>query len=115
MPRSSPAILAAYDGRLWALTREGAFARDETADGPAFDRIAGSLVADSVVTAGHITGLAVDGMNRLWVGYFDRGIDTIAAETSERLSHIEDDRVREVNFILFDREQDRVLAVYRAL
>ena len=110
LPRSSPAVVAAYDGRLWALTREGAFARDESNDGPAFDRVAGSLAADSVVTAGHITGLAVDGMNRLWVGYFDRGIDTIAPETSERLSHIEDDRVREVNFVLFDREQQRVLA-----
>jgi ligand-binding sensor domain-containing protein len=110
LPRSSPARVAAYDGRLWALTREGAFARDESSDGPAFDRVAGSLVGESVVTAGHITGLAVDGMNRLWVGYFDRGIDTIAPETSERLSHIEDDRVREVNFVLFDREQQRVLA-----
>lgn len=110
LPRSSPAIVAAHDGKLWALTREGAFARDDASDGPAFDAVAGSLVADSVVTAGHITGLAIDGMNRLWVGYFDRGIDTIAPETSERLSHIEDDRVREVNFILFDREEDRTLA-----
>jgi ligand-binding sensor domain-containing protein len=110
LPRSSPAIVAAHDGKLWALTGEGAFARDDASDGPAFDAVAGSLVADSVVTAGHITGLAVDGMNRLWIGYFDRGIDTIAPETSERLSHIEDDRVREVNFILFDRQEDRTLA-----
>jgi ligand-binding sensor domain-containing protein len=110
LPRSSPAIVAAQGGRLWALTREGAFARDLSSDGPQFDRVAGSLVAEGVITAGHITGLAVDGMNRLWVGYFDRGIDTIAPQTSERLSHIEDDRVREVNFILFDRESGRVLA-----
>jgi ligand-binding sensor domain-containing protein len=110
LPRSSPARVAAYDGRLWALTRAGAFARDESSDGPAFDVVAGSLVADSVVTAGHITGLALDGMRRLWVGYFDRGIDAIAPETFERLTHIEDDRVREVNFILFDRDDDRTLA-----
>ena len=102
--------LAAHDGRLWALTREGAFARDESSDGPAFDRVAGSLAADSVISAGHITGLALDGMNRLWVGYFDRGLDAIAPGTSERLSHIEDDRVREINFIAFDREEDRTFA-----
>jgi ligand-binding sensor domain-containing protein len=95
---------------LWALTREGAFARDESSDGPAFDRVAGSLAADSVISAGHITGLALDGMNRLWVGYFDRGLDAIAPGTSERLSHIEDDRVREINFIAFDREEDRTFA-----
>ena len=110
LPQSSPAVVAAHDGRLWALTREGAFARDESSDGPAFDRVAGSLVAEGVISAGHITGLAMDGMNRLWVGYFDRGIDTIAPGTSERLSHIEDDRVREVNFIAFDREGDRTFA-----
>lgn len=110
LPQSSPAVVTANDGRLWALTREGAFARDESGDSPAFDRIAGSLVADSVISAGHITSLAIDGMNRLWVGYFDRGIDTIAPATSERLSHIEDDRVREVNFIVFDREADRTFA-----
>ena len=110
LPVSSPAVVAAHDGRLWALTSEGAFARDESSDGPAFERVAGSLVADGVISAGHITGLAMDGMNRLWVGYFDRGIDTIAPGTSERLSHIEDDRVREVNFIAFDREGDRTFA-----
>ena len=110
LPQSSPAVVTAYGGRLWALTREGAFARDESGDGPAFDRVAGSLVADGVISSGHITGLATDGLSRLWVGYFDRGIDTIAPGTSERLSHIEDDRVREVNFISFDREGDRTFA-----
>jgi ligand-binding sensor domain-containing protein len=46
----------------------------------------------------------------LWVGYFDRGVDLIAPETSERLSHIEDDRVREINHLAFDRSEDRMLA-----
>ena len=46
----------------------------------------------------------------MWVGYFDRGIDLIATETSERVSHIEDDRVREVNFMAFDPDADRMHA-----
>jgi ligand-binding sensor domain-containing protein len=62
-----------------------------------------------MLTAAQVTSLAFDGAGRLWVGYFDKGIDTIAPETSERLSHIEDDRVREINCIAFDRDGDQVL------
>jgi ligand-binding sensor domain-containing protein len=110
LPRSAPAIVCAGDGRLWALTAEGAFAREEKAAGPAFESVASSLVGERMLTAAQVTSLAFDGAGRLWVGYFDRGIDVIAPETSERLSHIEDDRVREVNFIAFDGEAGQVLA-----
>jgi ligand-binding sensor domain-containing protein len=110
IPASAPATVCASDGELWALTPEGAFARDERATRPAFESVAGSLAGDRVLTAGHITALASDGAGRLWVGYFDRGIDLIALETSERLTHIEDDRVREINYLAFDRSEDRMLA-----
>ena len=110
LPASAPAVVCVCEGNLWALTREGAFARDERATRPAFESVAGSLVGDRVLTAGHITSLAGDGAGRLWIGYFDRGIDLIAPETSERLSHIEDDRVREINHLVFDRSEDRMLA-----
>jgi len=110
LPASAPATVFLNEGRLWALTREGAFARDERATRPAFESVAGALVGDRVLTDGHITALASDGAGRLWVGYFDRGIDLIAPETSERLSHIEDDRVREINHLAFDRNEDRILA-----
>jgi ligand-binding sensor domain-containing protein len=110
VPASVPATVCASGGQLWALTPEGAFARDERATRPAFTSVAGSLVGDRVLTAGHITALASDGASRLWVGYFDRGIDLIAPETNERLSHIEDDRVREINYLAFDRSEDRMLA-----
>ncbi len=110
LPASAPATVCVNDGKLWALTREGAFARDERATRPAFESLAGALVGDRVLTAGHITSLASDGAGRLWVGYFDRGIDLIAPESSERLSHIEDDRVREINCLAFDRTAGRMLA-----
>lgn len=110
LPAAAPATVFLNEGKLWALTREGAFARDERATRPAFESVAGSLVGDRVLTGAHITALASDGAGRLWVGYFDRGIDLIAAETSERLSHIEDDRVREINYLAFDRDEDRMLA-----
>lgn len=110
LPASTPATVVSSEGKLWALTQEGAYARDERASRPAFESVAGALVGDRVLTAGHITTLASDAAGRLWVGYFDRGIDLIAPETSERLSHIEDDRVREINHLAFDRREDRMLA-----
>jgi ligand-binding sensor domain-containing protein len=109
LPASAPATVVVSDERLWALTREGAFTRDERSTRPAFEPVAGSLVSDRVLMTDHITSLALDGAGRLWVGYFDRGIDLIAPETSERLSHIEDERIREINHIAFDGSQDRML------
>jgi ligand-binding sensor domain-containing protein len=109
LPPGAPAVVYASEGRLWALTREGAFVRDERASGPAFESVAASLVAERVLTGDHITSLAFDNAGRLWVGYFDRGIDLVAPETSERLLRIEDDRVREVNFIAFDSKEDQIL------
>ncbi len=110
LPAAAPATVCVNDGHLWALTREGAFSREEGSTRFAFESVAGTLVGDRVLTAGHITTLAIDGAGRLWVGYFDRGIDLTAPDTSERLSHIEDDRVREINCLAFDRSADRMLA-----
>ncbi|HSO76583.1 MAG TPA: hypothetical protein VLU47_17245, partial [Blastocatellia bacterium] len=110
LPPQVPTTVYAAGGRLWALTQEGAFVRDESAAGPAFEPVATSLAGERVLTTGYITSLAFDAAGRLWVGYFDRGIDLIATETSERVSHIEDDRVREVNFIAYDPGEDRMLA-----
>ena len=109
LPSSVPASVVRNDATLWTLTREGAFARDERATRSAFEPVAGTLVGDRVLTANHITTLAADHSGRLWVGYFDRGIDLVSIETNERLSHIEDERVREVNHLVFDRSEDRML------
>ncbi|HSE98957.1 MAG TPA: two-component regulator propeller domain-containing protein [Blastocatellia bacterium] len=109
LPRSAPAVVDSSDGSLWALTTEGAFARDEGSSGPAFERVAASLAGQGILSAGHITSLALDPRGNLWVGYFNRGIDVIATGTNERLSHMEDERVREVNYVRFDPVEDRVL------
>jgi ligand-binding sensor domain-containing protein len=110
LPVSVSAKVVVDGGKLWALTSNGAFARDEKSSRPGLESIAGALVGDRALTAAHITGLALDGASRLWVGFFDRGIDVLASETSERLSHIEDDRVREINHLVFDGSDDRMLA-----
>jgi ligand-binding sensor domain-containing protein len=110
LPVSVPASVIVTDERLWALTREGAFARDERSTRPRFESVAAALIGERLLTNGHVTSLASDGQGRLWVGYFDRGIDLIAPETNERLSRIEDDRVREINHLAFDLSEDRMLA-----
>jgi ligand-binding sensor domain-containing protein len=66
--------------------------------------------ADGLLSARHVTGLTIDGRGRLWIGYFDRGLDSISTDTGERISHLEDERLREVNFLTYDRNQDRVIA-----
>jgi ligand-binding sensor domain-containing protein len=109
LPGSTPAVVCTGEGKLWVLTGEGAFSRDDGAPGPSFQAVAASLGSGAILTSGHITSLAVDSRGRLWVGYFDRGIDILALETNERLSRLEDERVREINFIKYDRAQDQML------
>jgi ligand-binding sensor domain-containing protein len=110
LPASVPATVFVSGGKLWVLTREGAYARDERASHPAFESAAGSLASERVLTTGHITSLSVDDAGRLWIGYFDRGLDLVSPETAERVSHIEDDRVREINYLAFDRSEDKMMA-----
>jgi ligand-binding sensor domain-containing protein len=45
----------------------------------------------SLLTDGNVSALAMDGAGRLWVGYFDRGLDIV--EANGRVTHVEDDRV----------------------
>ncbi len=99
----------AEDDKLWALTQQGAFVRDESSSRTAFEPLAGIGGGERILSAAHITTLASDTQGRLWIGYFDKGIDVLALESGERLSHIEDDRVREINFLAFDRANDRIL------
>jgi ligand-binding sensor domain-containing protein len=49
----------------------------------------------------HISALAADGAGRLWVGYFDRGLDVIDSGRT-RATHIENDAVFCVNRIALD-------------
>jgi ligand-binding sensor domain-containing protein len=111
LPRDAATMVSVSDDRLWALTTEGAFSRAEDREsGPGFEAVSGSMRAEGLLSARHVTGLAIDGRGRLWVGYFDRGLDSISTDTSEKISHLEDERLREVNFLTYDRNQDRVIA-----
>ena len=55
----------------------------------------------------NISALAADGSGRLWVGYFDRGMDILAPDTS-RTTHVEDEHVFCVNRIFIDAKSGAI-------
>ncbi len=55
----------------------------------------------AVLSDRNISALAMDATGRLWVGYFDRGLDLLAPDNS-RSRHVEDEHVFCVNRIFLD-------------
>ncbi|MBV9267094.1 MAG: hypothetical protein JO061_13070 [Acidobacteriaceae bacterium] len=61
---------------------------------------------DNSLTNGHVTGIHADGRGRLWVGYFDRGLDIIDPQAhANSLTHFEDDVLFCVNRIKEDPDR----------
>jgi ligand-binding sensor domain-containing protein len=59
----------------------------------------------AVLTDGNVSALAFDADGRLWVGYFDRGLDIVSA-AGQRIEHQEDDRLFCINRIVADPRTD---------
>jgi hypothetical protein len=87
--------LVAFEDKTYALARGGLYAQSSRSGGfeKALD-LTGGVLAD-----GNISALAVDRGGRLWVGYFDRGLDVLEPGF-ERAIHIEDEHVFCVNRIV---------------
>jgi ligand-binding sensor domain-containing protein len=64
------------------------------------------------LTDRNVSALAPDASGRLWVGYFDRGLDILSAN-GERAAHVENDHVFCINRIVHD-PADGVTAVATA-
>ncbi len=96
------------DGVLWALTPLGLFA-STAPDGPVrFERFDEADAKRPALAAGHVAALALDGRGHLWVGLFDGGVDVLDPTTGERLDHIDDPALHEINAIAADPSADRV-------
>jgi ligand-binding sensor domain-containing protein len=65
--------------------------------------------APALLTHGNVSALQADAGGRLWVGYFDRGID-IVEKNRTRISHVEDERVFCVNRIVPSLDGQRMAA-----
>jgi len=84
-------------GVVFAVARNGLYRMNSR--GFAWQRVldAGS----ATLSDRNISALATDPSGRLWVGYFDRGMDVLAPDIS-RAAHVEDDHVFCVNRIVRD-------------
>ena len=85
-------------GSTYAVTRAGVFARNGTASWKSVLEPDAGLLTD-----GNISALAADARGRLWVGYFDHGldiVDNIDLEQRRNTRHIEDDHLFCINRIL---------------
>ncbi len=59
-----------------------------------------------LLTDGNVSALAMDGAGRLWVGYFDRGLDIV--RTDGKVTHLENDRLFCVNRIVHSADRTAV-------
>jgi ligand-binding sensor domain-containing protein len=88
---------------VFAVARDGLYRMNPHAFG--WQRVlqAGS----AVLTDRNISALATDASGRLWVGYFDRGLDLLASD-NRRARHVEDEHVFCVNRILHDAKSGAI-------
>ena len=96
------ARLLEIEGVLHALAEDGLYALEK---GGGWRRVLGreaALLADR-----NIAALAFDPAGRLWVGYFDHGLDILEAG-GQHASHVENERVFCVNRIVPDPERNLV-------
>lgn len=80
---------------LYAVARQGLYVLVDDSAGLA------NLIhpADTVLSAANISALSLASDGKLWVGYFDRGLD-ILDPAGHRIRHVENDRVFCVNRIV---------------
>ena len=89
--------LVRFDGHTYALTGAGLFERAaKTSDWTSVLEIPGARLSD-----GNISALNIDSAGKLWVGYFDRGLD-ILEPGLDRKVHFEDEHIFCVNRIVAD-------------
>src|ERR1700734_3138753 len=88
--------LFASGDAVFAVARNGLYRMNPRAFG--WQSVLGT--GSAVLTDRNISALAADSTGRLWVGYFDRGLDLLPPDG--RVTHIEDEHVFCVNRILPD-------------
>lgn len=99
------ARLSIENQNLWLLGSDGIWQlREKKSLGVSFapfDKSAGKTLSSNIVSA-----LAIDRKNRLWAGTFRNGID-IFSNAGEKLAHLENENLREINFLI---PQNQMLA-----
>jgi ligand-binding sensor domain-containing protein len=88
--------LIASGASIYAIGTNGIYLRGVTGGWKRVLQPTGGLLTDRNVSA-----LAIDHSGRLWVGYFDRGLDVVEAN-GQKTHHIEDEHAFCVNRVLTD-------------
>jgi ligand-binding sensor domain-containing protein len=83
------------DGTLYALAEDALYSIDDRTS--TLQRVVGAGAGQ--LTDRNVSALALDAAGRLWVGYFDRGLDILDAQGA-RAMHVENDHVFCVNRIV---------------
>jgi ligand-binding sensor domain-containing protein len=97
MPSARIEHIFRMEANLYAVARDGVYSLGS--DGNSWQPI---LQPETALLAdGHISALAADAAGRLWVGYFDRGLDVIDSGLAHA-THTENDAVFCVNRIALD-------------
>jgi hypothetical protein len=93
-------LLSAQDN-LFALTDSGFYSFNPRGGAwrPVIER------EDTLLADRNVSALDFDSSGRLWVGYFDRGLDVLSP-AGDRATHIEDEHVFCVNRIVHDSQHD---------
>jgi hypothetical protein len=89
--------LFASDNAVFAVVRNGLYRMAPHSFG--WQRVLENAAA--VLTDRNISALAADSSGRLWVGYFDRGLDLLFSDNT-RARHVEDEHVFCINRIFLD-------------
>jgi len=92
----------ASENAVFAVARDGLYRLN--ARGFGWQRVLET--GTTVLTDRNISALAADSTGRLWVGYFDRGLDLLPADG--HVTHIEDEHVFCVNRILPESKTDTI-------
>jgi ligand-binding sensor domain-containing protein len=69
----------------------------------------GKVNGSEILTTNLISALTLDTLGRLWAGSFRNGIDVFSSG-GKKLSHLESDDVREINFLTEDQNSRTMLA-----
>lgn len=99
-PRGQPFAAAVeqlleLEGKLYAVASDGLYS---AASNASWRRVL--QTDDAVLTDRNVSALAVDPAGRLWVGYFDRGLDLLDPGAA-RPTHLEDSHLFCINRIAF--------------
>jgi len=100
------------DDTLWLLGSYGIWRANDETSSPSIHlsfSSFGKSDEQQTLTSNVITALAFDADGKLWAGSFRNGIDVLSTD-GRHLTHLESNTTREINNIVFDRDEKAVFA-----